>query len=104
MLALVLWGFECLRNINLCENAGPKTSLATGPRGSIGSLLSEGSPGLVVVATSSLQSGTEDEPPEASSTANLAEGCLASLLLDNFLWALNPIEAFAVTDLPTKSL
>lgn len=88
--------------VDLCGNIGPKTSLAIGPRGLIGPLSSEGSLGLVVAATPSLYSGTEDEP--ASSTVNLVEDCLANLLFDNFLWVLNPIEALAVTDLPIKNL
>jgi hypothetical protein len=107
-MALVIRGFDWLRDIdpNHCGYVGPKGSLATDPLWITGSLLREGSPGLVVAATALLHSGTDDEPPGAPSTANLAEDSLASLLFDNFfdnfLWSLNPIEAFAVTDLLIK--
>lgn len=106
MTVFDLWGIEYLRIIGaeLCGNVGPLASLATGPRGLLGSFLSEGSLGLVIAATSLLHSGTEDEPPGAPSIANLTEDCLTSLLFDNVLGILNPIEAFAVTDLPMNNL
>lgn len=106
MMALVLRGFEWSRDVSLdlCRDIRPTVSLDTGETGSS---LTEGSLGWVVAATASLDSGSEGDPPAASSAANLTEDCLASLLFedfldDTFLWALNFIEALAVTDLLIK--
>ncbi len=81
MLALVVWSLECLR-----------------------SLPSAGSLGSVVVATSLIYFGTEDEPPEALSAAGLAKDCLARLLFDNVTWTLDPKDVLAVAGLPTNNL
>lgn len=97
-MVLILCDFEWSRDIGI-DDVGPKTSSTTGSRGLIGSLESEGSLGLVVAVRFLLHPGTE---AGASSTADLVD-CLADFVLANFLWVLNPIVVFAVTDLPIEN-
>lgn len=96
------WNFrdiEWSRDIDI-DGTGLKTSSTTGPRGLIGSLESKDSPGLVVAVRFLLRSGTE---AGASSTADLGDDCLVDFIFANFLWVLNPIVVFTMTDLPIKS-
>lgn len=97
-MAWLLWCSISSRDTD-ADDVGPKTSPATGPRGLFGSWVSKVSlVGVVLAVTFSLRPGTEDSPPGALLTEDLAKDCLG-LAFDKCL-VLKIIVAFA---LPSKN-